>query len=183
MTSQTYSGATTHKIYLPCREGQKLSTEGKIISKDCNVKTPRGDVPSTPPPVRPRVIIMIVKIVICITVWGNLLYIFHNIYILNVTLYTLIWSQKTYRTNRPITRGNRVQICSERQIEQWKRLAWSQKRKENISSAVLQLLVSIAIILISSLYLMRSQITPITIFWTFPCEMFPKNSREQDKSQ
>ena len=25
-------------------------------------------------------------------VWGNLLYIFHNIYILNVTLYTLIWS-------------------------------------------------------------------------------------------
>lgn len=76
-----------------------------------------------------------------------------------------------------------MQIWSERQIEQWKRLAWSQRRKGNISSAVLQLLVSIAIILISSLYLMRSQITPIIIFWTFPCEMFPKNSREQGKSK
>ena len=36
--------ATTHKIYLVnhCREEQRLSTEGKIVSKYCNISKTRG---------------------------------------------------------------------------------------------------------------------------------------------
>ena len=36
-----------------CREDQRLSTEGKIVSKYCNMSKTQGGVPSTPPPLVP----------------------------------------------------------------------------------------------------------------------------------
>ena len=49
VTSQTSSGATTHKIYLVLLRRSKVSTKGKIVSKYCNISKPPGKGSIHPP--------------------------------------------------------------------------------------------------------------------------------------
>ena len=42
MFGDTFSSATPIKYTSSCREGQRLSTEGKIVSKYCNISKSQG---------------------------------------------------------------------------------------------------------------------------------------------
>ena len=48
--SQTSSSATTHKIYLSCREDERLSTKAKSFRNTATYKILWGGVPSNSPP-------------------------------------------------------------------------------------------------------------------------------------
>ena len=51
--SQTSSSATTHKIYLSCREDERLSTKAKSFRNTATYKILWGGVPSNSPPPTP----------------------------------------------------------------------------------------------------------------------------------
>ena len=59
------------KYTSPCYDGQRLSTESKIVSKYCNIlKTlGRGSI-QPPPPLPPCTTVVVVVVWICVYVWG-----------------------------------------------------------------------------------------------------------------